>query len=186
MQILTKGCCMNPTRIFLIMALICFSSAARAERLEDQFVCKNDRLKPNLVGILKSIDKRKSTMKFDGSRFYNVEGLETAAHRLVGVGALDNSAKTPENDLKIKERVNVDVSKRKNLIGLFVALMEKYPELAQKHLYDLEEIAKYDTSTGARLIALFGYVTVAKDKEKAKQLAAYVEKHDGEGVLGGG
>src|SRR3989338_3029454 len=177
MQILTKGCCMNPTRIFLIMALICFSSAARAERLEDQFVCKNDRLKPNLVGILKSIDKRKRTMKFDGSRFYNVEGLETAAHRLVGldaleptraaeimgvlpraVGALNNSAKTPENDRKIKERVNVDVSKRKNLIGLFVALMEKYPELAQKHLYDLEEIAKYDTSTGARLIALFGYV----------------------------
>lgn len=83
----------------------------------------------------------------------------------------------------VKRRLNGSVGARHFVVMTYLNLLEKYqsqyPSLIQQAAAPLFEVAKYDTQTKIRRMAMLGYVAFRGNPGYARSLVNYVANHDG-------
>lgn len=95
---------------------------------------------------------------------------------------------TRERDFKVSHRINSKLKLRLRLLFSLAQLMNKYKNKHQALLGSplmdgLRNIAKFDSLSVNRRLALLAYISIEKDKEKSLKLLEYAQKKDGEVVF---
>jgi len=182
-------------KIITFIAIFSFSIV-----FADETSCK----KEDLQGLVSVIEK----MELDGSAS-SLNNLKTIANEmlskkditlkesevlidkiLIAIRSIENTIplKNEENDKIIKSRMNTDYAGRYALLAVLLELVDKHKDnisdtKMSEILSVLKGISKYDWGSGARRLAMVGFISFNKDKKENLEFLKWVKENDGALIL---